>query len=81
MKNMCQTIGFNSPKTSGATLVSTNLAITWQFLHPNKRVGILQLTAFPDAHIFAGIENNHTIFDMERFIGTPEFSNEILSRT
>ena len=78
MKNFVKVIGFNAPKTAGSTLVSLNYAMLYQFSHPNQKIAFVQLTQFPDAHLFSGVKNDVSLADAKPFLDHGEFSAEIL---
>ncbi len=71
---------FCSPKSAGTTLVSLNLAIQNQFLEMDKKIAYLQLTSFPDAHIYANISNKRTILNIKNFLDEKERPANLLTK-
>lgn len=71
---------FYSPKTAGTSLVTLNSAILHQHLQMHKKVAILQLTAFPHIHLYAGIPSSHHIGELAPFIPTKEWSSPLLKK-
>jgi hypothetical protein len=71
---------FCNPKSSGNTLVSLNMAICNQFLEQDKKIAYLQLSHFPDVHLYANFSNKRTIFDIKNFLEEKEFPPDLLSK-
>ncbi len=75
---ICKKYVFCSPKSGGSTLVALNMAIQNQALEMEKKIAYLQLSQFPDAHVYASIPKKRTILDLKNFLDKKEFTKNIL---
>ena len=73
-------ISLIAPKTAGATILTSNLAITHQWRTPQQRVGLLQLTQFPDIHHYMGLARKRNFGDLISFWKTSEWGETLIEQ-
>lgn len=71
---------FYAPKTSGNTIIAINTALACQQLNPNKKYGLLQLSHYPDLHLFIGAKPTPSLDQILPFWGTKEWGKSIISK-
>lgn len=76
---MTKIITLHSPKTSGCTAISLNIAIAHKFTLPQK-IAFLQLTKTPDLHLQIGTKPLHNIENLVSFLETEEWNNHLLNQ-
>ena len=73
-------IGFTSPKTAGATTLALNTGILLAHQQAGQKVGVLQLSTYPDLDIYGGVPGNRNLADLKPFMKTDEWQPDLYKK-
>ncbi len=77
---MTKIIAVTAPRTAGATIIASNLAIAHQWRAPQKKVGVIQLSQIPDLYHYMGFTHKRHMGDLVSFWKTKEWGASLLDQ-